>query len=66
MLAKDTRHDEIHALESELHGIETELEAKKPLHRSLSIAIDALEAEKNEIIYRIYRLRKDQRATQNP
>lgn len=61
MKPADDRKTALRALETELHGIETELAIKVPLHRSLSIAIERLEADKNEIIYRIYRLKREAR-----
>lgn len=65
MMTTEQRRDELQALEAELHGIKTELESKIPIHRSLSIAIDALRAEENEIAYRIHRLKREQRETQS-
>lgn len=61
MKLSDDRKADIQALEAELRGIETELASKMPIHRSLSIAIERLEADKNEIIYRIYRLKREAR-----
>lgn len=61
MMMSDSRKAELHALEAELHGIELELSTKTPIHRSLSIAIDSLEADKNEVLYRIYRLKREAR-----
>lgn len=55
------RDDKLKALETEIRGIELELSLKRPLHRSLSIAIEALEREKDELIYRAYHLRKEGR-----
>lgn len=53
--------DQLKALEAELHGIELELGLKVPMHRSLSIAIDKLEADKNDVLYRIYRIKREMR-----
>lgn len=61
MKPADDKKTALRALEAELHGIETELAMKVPLQRSLSIAIERLEADKNEIIYRIYRLKREAR-----
>ena len=61
MKPTDDRKADIQALEAELRGIDTELAVKAPMHRSLSIAIERLEADKNEIIYRIYRLKREAR-----
>jgi len=61
MKLSDDRRADIQALEAELKGIELELSVKAPMHRSLSIAIERLEADKNEIIYRIYRLKREAR-----
>lgn len=53
--------DQLKALEAELHGIELELDLKVPMHRSLSVAIDSLQADKNDVLYRIYRLKREMR-----
>ena len=61
MKPTDDRKADIQALEAELRGIELELSVKAPMHRSLSIAIDSLEADKNDVLYRIYRLKREAR-----
>ncbi len=61
MMMRDDYKDELRSLEAELHGIETELASKVPMHRSLSVAIDSLEADKNDVLYRIYRLKREAR-----
>lgn len=52
------RDDCINALELELHGLDQELKNKKLLHRSLSIAIDYLEAQQKDLQRKLERIKK--------
>jgi hypothetical protein len=58
-----TLQEELLALERELQGINVELDAKRPLHKSLSIAITHLEGEREQLLHRIRRIRSAQEAS---
>lgn len=55
------RQDKIKALELEIHGIDTELHEAKLLHRSLTIKIEYLEAERNKLKFEADHIRYEQR-----
>lgn len=53
------RDDEKHALELELHGLDQELKDKRMLHRSLTVAVEYLEAQRLEVVYKLRRYREE-------
>jgi hypothetical protein len=53
------KDDEKHALELELHGLDQELKDKRMLHRSLTTAVEYLEAQRLELVYRLKRLQNE-------
>lgn len=53
------RDDQINALELELHGLDQELKDKRMLHRSLTTAVEYLEAQRLDLVYRLKRLQNE-------
>jgi hypothetical protein len=54
------KSDRIHALELEIQGIDVELKEARLLHRSLTVKIESLEADRVNLTYEINRIRYEQ------
>lgn len=51
-----TLQEQLEAVEREIRGIDVELHHKRPLHRSLSIDIQHLEDERQELVCGLRRI----------
>lgn len=56
-MARMTKEDELLALELEIAGLDTELKEKRMIARSTNVAIEHLEGQRLELVYRIRRIR---------